>query len=552
MLHFDINKNKPLSSLYTKKSSLTKVLFLAWLTTIIALIFIFITFSFYFKINDFKETSISLNKAHNKSYNKILKANVESTIRILDYIYSSDSSKTPDQVSGIEKRRAEVLAQYLKLNPLHPQEGNIYIISTDKKMLLNLNSTEIDGKTIDFKNKDGQDLSDSAIRAANAPKGNSFTYYRNIGNSGEKEKNYCFMKAIKELDVIVCSEIPQESLDSAVAMNLERLKINLYIEIGFVAIIFAAVIILTVFYIYRLSNSIKSELNTIITFLENDRDKEIISSFSPDNFQFREFAIIGDSARSMVEKIKKLFDWLGKKALEAETANQEKTSLLSGITDDFQPELNTVTLMSQSLLDSSLSSREKEKIHKINNAASNITSILKNIESTFLFDNPKFSIKQEDINIKKIAHEAFTLIEPKAKEKKISVKYEIDEGIPENCIGDSLRIRQLLINIFENVVSSAKKGPIDLTLKVNQLENQLQLNFVAENKEEVFSEAELNEILNYPNTKPEFALIGLRVAACDNITKKLKGNFQIISTEEKGTTYTLELPLDKMAEKDSQ
>lgn len=527
MLRFDIKEAKPLSTLFAKKNSLTKVLFLSWLTTIITFSFIFIAFSIYFKINDFRESTVGLNKAHIKSYERVLKANVKNTEKVIDLFLNKNN---PNEIVD------------LKLNPVSPKDGYIYVLGPDKKIILSPNFPKTLGKTISFKNPDGVDFSNEIILLSKG-KGKNFTHCRK-GKDGRIHKFYCFMK-VGQKDLIICSEIPMSMLDSAVRMNIARLKINMYLEMAFVGTIFLIIILLTISYIIRLSKSIKAELASIIDFLENNRDEKTLNAFSPEEFQYKEFAIIGASALEMVKKIKRLFDWLGRKALEAETANQEKINLLSGITDDFQTELNTINLTTKDLLKSDMPTSEKDKVNKILNSVSEISSMLKDIEASFMFDNAESEVKEEDINLKKLSLDILEIFQSKAKEKELDIELDSDDSIPEKAIGDPLKIRQLLIDMAQSVLSLSKKGTLKIRFELDKAksEDKININFSVGNKDAKLSESDLTEIQSYPKAKPEFSVLSLKFAACKHLADRISGRFYIDSSEEKGLVYKLELPL---------
>lgn len=530
--------------MYDKKDNLTKVIFISWLTTIIALSIMFIIFSIYYKYNDFEGASSSLNRVHIESYNKILKSNVKNNLKFLDYIFNKMYPKGLSSDSNIVEVRDKVLSEYAKIDPVNPKNGTVFILSLDNKVLSHSHEMNTIGKKLTCKDINGENFFDGIIRWANHFKGKSFIYYRDIDKYNRNMKIYCYAQKYKKLNVIVCSEIPYDRLDAAIAMNLNRLKINIYLEMGFASIIVSLIIILTVFYIYRLSKSIKLELSSIIHFFNNVHDEKINNSFSPDKFTFKEFAIIGNAAQLMVKQVKKLLNKLGEKTLASEAISQSKTSLFTGISHDFIVELNTIMGMSQILMNSESSQEDREKLSKIYHSASHITSIIRNIEATQLFNEEELSSYEDKFNLEKLFEGAIRFVEPEAKDKNIKVIYDHDDSIPQHCIGDSVRIRQLIINILGNIIAYLVDGEIDITLQIKTSEEKQKFIFIAKDNGDGFLGSELDEILSFPNAREKFSMMSLRIAVCHDIAKKLKGSFMIESEKGEGTVYKLELPLE--------
>ncbi len=534
-----------------QKDSLTKVIFISWLTTIIALSIIFIVFAIYYKNNDFEGTSISLQKAHIEGYNRTLKSNVQNSIKVIDYITSNTSLSIPKDDTQINKLAEQVLLKYNKTEPLQLSEGNIYILSPEGYVLHNSLNSAMVGKKIAYFDAKGRDFSNYINRLARKLKGNSFVYFKEIENSQKKMKMYCFIKKYDKLNLIVCSEIPHQSLDTAIAMNVRRLKINTFIEMGFVTFIFLLIICCTIFYIHRLSKSIKNELSLIINFLNNIHDKETYHSFTNIDFKFKEFKTIGDSAFLMVKQINKLLKRVGEEAVNLETASQSKTSLFAGLSHDFLVELNTVMGMSQILKYSKLLPEDKEKIEKIFHSASHMASTLHDIETTSLFKDTRSEFKRENINIKQLFGEAIQFVENEAKQMDIDFSYDIDTYVPGSCMGDPVQIRQLIINILRNVISFNEKGAVHLKLVIDS-KDKLKLIFTAANKGDGFLGTELDEILSFPNARTKFSMLSLRIAVCNYITKKLKGTFTVSSVKGEGTVYKLCIPLVESTEEEKE
>src|SRR5574344_1103171 len=175
--------------------------------------------------------------------------------------------------------------------------------------------------------------------------------------------------------------------------------------------------------------------------------------------------------------------------------------------------------------------------HEIRTPMNGIMGFLQLLDSTELNDE----LENINFDLKSLIKSVTSYAKICAKNKDIKINTYYDESIPKTIEGDSLRLKQVLINLINNAVKFTEAGEINIGVEIlSQNENQIRLNFyvqdtgigVPKNKQdkifESFSQAETS-------TTRKFGGTGLGLAICKQIAELMDGNIHLDSSEGKGS-----------------
>ena len=73
------------------------------------------------------------------------------------------------------------------------------------------------------------------------------------------------------------------------------------------------------------------------------------------------------------------------------------------------------------------------------------------------------------LNIKKLMEEIISVMNPSAFEKGLQLKMQMDKEIPEKVLGDSLRLKQVLINLIGNAIKFSENGEIIIFIELMEM-----------------------------------------------------------------------------------
>ncbi len=95
-----------------------------------------------------------------------------------------------------------------------------------------------------------------------------------------------------------------------------------------------------------------------------------------------------------------------------------------------------------------------------------LLELMKNMLDTSKLNAGMMEIEHIQFDLAKMVQSAVHIIATSAAEKGLDLQVHLAAGLPEHCIGDPLRISQILLNLLGNAVKFTEKGSVTLYVAV--------------------------------------------------------------------------------------
>ena len=139
--------------------------------------------------------------------------------------------------------------------------------------------------------------------------------------------------------------------------------------------------------------------------------------------------------------------------------------------------MNGILGMAQ-LLAMDLHDEQKEMAMMIKTSGDNLLTIINDILDLSKIEAGKVKLCVEKFNINLLVNEVNNLIQPLVARKGLAYKSHIDKEINGHLIGDSGRLKQILINLLGNAIKFTERGSVDLSIvKGKVFQDRVQLVF---------------------------------------------------------------------------
>ena len=248
---------------------------------------------------------------------------------------------------------------------------------------------------------------------------------------------------------------------------------------------------------------------------------------------------------------KEINEKLEEARIMAERANRSKTKFLSNMSHDIRTPMNAIIGLTE-LMRRHLTEPEmlKNYISKLQSSSHYLLELINDILDLSKIESGSVDLKLEAIDIGKQIEQVVTIIRPQIDEKKqnLSVQSECTEF--GNLLGDPVRFRQILMNLFSNAVKYTPKGG-SIRFEIHELERKAYVRkyqFVIEDNGIGMSPEFLEHIFD-PFARAESAVgsaqgTGLGMAITKNIVDAMDGTVHIQSSPGKGSRFCIELPFE--------
>ncbi|MEI7896040.1 MAG: ATP-binding protein [bacterium] len=232
----------------------------------------------------------------------------------------------------------------------------------------------------------------------------------------------------------------------------------------------------------------------------------------------------------------------------AEAGTMAKNEFIASISHEFRTPMNGILGLSEILKNSTLSAEQTELLNGIISSAENLLVLLNDVLDFSAIEAGKLEMDNQPFMLDRVMEDVSLFTNLKAEEKSISFSISVDEKVPNLLIGDSQRLRQILINLTNNAIKFTEKGKIDVLItRIGQSDNKATLRFEVTDTGIGIPEEALGSLFRVfsrlkQNRSRLIAGTGLGLSICKKLTDLMGGTIGVESTPGKGSMFWFSLP----------
>ncbi len=220
-----------------------------------------------------------------------------------------------------------------------------------------------------------------------------------------------------------------------------------------------------------------------------------------------------------------------------------KAQFAATVSHEVRTPLNGVVGMLDMLKEMNLTKRQQECVDVAWNSSRTLIELINNILDFSKMEAGKLELEELDFDLRKLMEEVIDLIAKHAQQKGLELGYLISPDVPAQIKGDSLRLRQILINLIGNAVKFTEHGEVAVRIScATDNDSAFRLHFeVSDTGIGMNSDAVQHVFESFaqadPSTTRKYGGTGLGLAICKQLVGLLGGEIGVASQLGKGTTF---------------
>ncbi len=231
---------------------------------------------------------------------------------------------------------------------------------------------------------------------------------------------------------------------------------------------------------------------------------------------------------------------------EAKSANRAKSRFLANMSHEIRTPMNAIIGRTRLALDETSSPELQAHLETIQNASENLLSLINDILDFSKIEAGELKISNKPFDLFDTLRSLLNTVRFLADDEKgLNVTLEIADDVPRAVVGDSMRLRQILLNLVNNAIKFTETGCVDVRvacLKAKEKTVLIQfsvsdtgIGIALDNQEAIFNEF----VQEDDSTTKVFGGTGLGLAICKHLCDLMGGQIAVSSIPGKGSTFTL-------------
>jgi signal transduction histidine kinase/CheY-like chemotaxis protein/HPt (histidine-containing phosphotransfer) domain-containing protein len=236
---------------------------------------------------------------------------------------------------------------------------------------------------------------------------------------------------------------------------------------------------------------------------------------------------------------------------DALRATQAKSSFVAHVSHELRTPIHSLSGLLRILFKGESSPTKRAYIQMAQDSAATLLATINNILDLSKVESGAIEIQHTPHSLRQVIRAAVRGVTPRVDDKpSLTFLFDIEPGVPDQVIGDPLRLQQILVNLLANATKFTHEGAISLRVSRLKFEDsRAHILFQIADTGIGMTEEQISRVFK-PYLQADDSIqstyegTGLGLSIVTTLTEQLGGTVRVSSVPQRGTTFTVILPLE--------